>query len=220
AGRRLAAAPAGGRRGEGDEGADQDALPDGAVHLPVDVRGRARPGAPQHHERAQVTPHETETGFGTGLRSLLERKGVQQAAVPEAVEDEVVLVDDFAPVPPPEVVEVELESEPVVDEPVVEGPPPAAVVDEAFEALRAELAEAIERERTAREEAHVACRAAAEREALVDAQVDDLERREETLRLRTHELEREQAALVERHTEIVSEYARVQELAAHAETRV
>ena len=37
---------------------------------------------------------------------------------------------------------------------------------------------------------------------------------------RVADLEREQAALVERHTEIVAEYARVQELAGHAEGRV
>jgi pilus assembly protein TadC len=34
---RRSSAQAGGRRGAGDEGADQDALPDGALHLPGDV---------------------------------------------------------------------------------------------------------------------------------------------------------------------------------------
>ena len=48
----------------------------------------------------------------------------------------------------------------------------------------------------------------------------DLEQREQTLQQRVTELEREQSALVERHTEIVAEYARVQELAGHAEGRV
>ena len=43
-GRRHAAEAAGGRRGEGDEGADQDALPDGPLHLPGDVHRHPRAG--------------------------------------------------------------------------------------------------------------------------------------------------------------------------------
>src|SRR5919202_656971 len=47
--KRHAFPTAGRRRGEGDEGAYQDAVPDGAVHLPVDVPGHPRPCADEHH---------------------------------------------------------------------------------------------------------------------------------------------------------------------------
>ena len=46
-GGRLAPEASDARRGEGDEGTDQDALPDGALHLPGHVPRRARAGVPQ-----------------------------------------------------------------------------------------------------------------------------------------------------------------------------
>ena len=45
---------AGGRRGAGDEGADQDAVPDGPVHLPGDVHRRARAGHAQPREALRI----------------------------------------------------------------------------------------------------------------------------------------------------------------------
>jgi tight adherence protein C len=45
-------APSGGGRGASDESADQDALPDGDVHLPVDVPRHARAGVPRDPEGA------------------------------------------------------------------------------------------------------------------------------------------------------------------------
>ena len=63
-------------------------------------------------------------------------------------------------------------------------------------------------------------RAIAERESELEHWAGELGEQEETLARRVADLEREQSALVERHTEIVAEYARVQELAGHAEGRV
>src|SRR5262249_38609034 len=51
----------------------QDAVPNRALHLPVDVHRRARAGDPQLPNHLQVMS-ETEKGFGTGLRAQLERK--------------------------------------------------------------------------------------------------------------------------------------------------
>ncbi len=45
-----ARAPPAGRRGEGHEGPGQDAVPDRDLHLPLDVRGRARPGRAEPDE--------------------------------------------------------------------------------------------------------------------------------------------------------------------------
>ncbi len=66
AGRRLAAAPPGRRRGEGDEGADQDAVPDRPLHLPGDVPRHPRPrphstspttsNDPRHRTRVRHRP--------------------------------------------------------------------------------------------------------------------------------------------------------------------
>ena len=87
-------------------------------------------------------PYETEKGFGTGLRSLLERK--QNGDEPEvtvAVAEPVGHSTEQA-----HTVEV-----------IVTGTVPE------LETARAELQAALEREHVAREEAHAACRAAAER---------------------------------------------------------
>ena len=78
----------------------------------------------------------------------------------------------------------------------------------------------LERERAARDEVHASARAIAERESELEHWAGELGEQEETLARRVADLEREQSALVERHTEIVAEYARVQELAGHAEGRV
>ncbi len=53
---RRAQPPPGRRRGEGDEGADQDALPDGHLHLPGDVPRHPRPGLPQPGEVLLMAP--------------------------------------------------------------------------------------------------------------------------------------------------------------------
>ena len=147
-------------------------------------------------------PYETEKGFGTGLRSLLERKQngeeTEVAAVVTVAEPEARGHDQ-----PPNTVEV-----------IVTGTVPE------LETIRAELQAALEREHVAREEAHAACRAAAERETELGAWASDLEDREQAHVRRTEDLERDHRDLTERHTEIVAEYARIQELSSHAESRV
>ena len=54
AGGGRAPSPPGGRRGEGDEGADQDALPDRALHLPGHVPRHPRAGDPQRPEALRL----------------------------------------------------------------------------------------------------------------------------------------------------------------------
>ena len=87
AGGRLAPAPSGHGRGAGDEGSDQDALPDSPLHLPGHVPRHHRAGDPQHpedllmaEEPGQDAPEgeATERGFGTGLRAQLQRRRDQK----------------------------------------------------------------------------------------------------------------------------------------------
>src|SRR5438105_9647317 len=141
---------------------------------------------------------ETEQGFGSGLRRQIERKQNPDELVAEQVVE--APVDEFY--------------EPIFDdaprakaEPAPE-PPPAPVVEEApdlgpeLDALRAELQEVRERERTSHDELEGATRAVTDRERDVERWAHDLQERETALKQRVAELEREQAALVERHTEI------------------
>jgi DNA repair exonuclease SbcCD ATPase subunit len=140
--------------------------------------------------------YETEKGFGTGLRSVLERKQNGDAEV-AAVPDAIVVAARGVPV-----------------DVIVQGTVPE------LEVVRGELEAALEREQVLREETHAACRAVAEREAELETWTGELREREQVLQRRADELEAEQHALVERHTEIVAEYARVQELSSHSQSRV
>ena len=116
-----------------------------------------------------MTP-DIETGFGTGLRSLLQRKQNGDVA-PDASE----------PGQPEHVQEPEQQQAPQqhAGVPLVATP----VIVEAFvpdlgpelEALRAELNAALTREVELREESHAACRAAAEREVELEAWSRELE---------------------------------------------
>jgi len=143
-----------------------------------------------------MTPPETEHGFGTGLRSKLER---QQNGGVDAVVAEETPVAAAASAPVDVIVQ--------------------ATVPE-LDNVRGELQAALEREHILRDEAHAACRAAAERESELEAWTVELQERETLLGRKVEDLEREQHAVIERHTEIVAEYARVQELSGHAESRV
>jgi chromosome segregation ATPase len=142
-------------------------------------------------------PPETEHGFGTGLRSKLER---QQNGGTDAV----VVVTESAPAAP-----VSAPVDVIVQATVPE-----------LDNMRGELQAALEREHILRDEAHAACRAAADRESELEAWAVELQERESLLGRKADDLEREQHEVIERHTEIVAEYARVQELAGHAESRV
>src|SRR5262249_47458610 len=187
-GGRLAAPPSGCRRGEGDEGADQDALPDGHVHLPGDVHRRPRP---RSHDPPELLPQqmspETENGFGTGLRAQLQRK----QAEPEPTE-----------APPEAEAELELEAtepeerffEAVEERPfedhldvIVQAPPPelAEIRAELEAALRREqeLRDALQHQIEAREHELEATRDLALREA-------EAEQAASRLRAREAELER------------------------------
>jgi chromosome segregation ATPase len=142
-------------------------------------------------------PPETEHGFGTGLRSKLER---QQNGGADAV---VVVIEPSPAAPVSAPVDVIVQ----------------ATVPE-LDHMRGELQAALEREHILRDEAHAACRAAADRESELEVWAVELQERESLLGRKTDDLEREQHEVIERHTEIVAEYARVQELAGHAESRV
>ena len=128
-----------------------------------------------------MTP-DIETGFGTGLRSLLERKqnGDAQPATPAAA----------APEP-------DLQEQQRAMQQATAGMVSTPVIVEAFvpdlgpelDALRTELDAALSREVELREEAHAACRAAAERETELEAWSRELESRSESLESRAAALE-------------------------------
>src|SRR5207253_3052748 len=80
-GRRHASPPSGGGRGEGDEGADQDALPDGPLHLPRHVHRHPRPRGHEPLPLPEMSP-ELEKGFGTGLRVHLQRRYGEEPPAP------------------------------------------------------------------------------------------------------------------------------------------
>src|SRR5205807_1898429 len=69
------------------EGADQDALPDRALHLPGDVPRHPRARVPQPGSHVQAVTHETEKGFGTGLRAQLAAKQATEAEPESLVRD-------------------------------------------------------------------------------------------------------------------------------------
>ena len=165
-----------------------------------------------------MTPPETEKGFGTGLRSHIERTQAAEALV-TVTEDELaaaeVEVESTEAAELASVAVLELPAD-VEAEPSAPDPELTAELEQARDEARA----ALERERVARDELQQSSQAVAEREQELKTWAQDLDEREQSLRQRITELEREQAALVERHTEIVAEYARVQELAGHAEGRV
>ena len=128
-----------------------------------------------------MTPPETEKGFGSGLRSSIERKrNGETAAVPEAaVATEAEFDYGFGLTEPtaeePVVEEVaEVEPEPT-PEPVVELPPD---LGPELEVARAELDAAKEQLRAAREEQHEAARAVAEKEGEIAHWAEELDRKQ------------------------------------------
>jgi hypothetical protein len=136
-----------------------------------------------------LTPPETEHGFGTGLRSKLEQQqnGGVSADAPAAESPATVA----APVASASVDVIVQATVPELDN------------------VRGELQAALEREHILRDEAHAACRAAAERESELEAWTGELQERESLLARKAEDLEREQHEVIERHTEIVAEYARL-----------
>ena len=162
---------------------------------------------------------ETETGFGTGLRSSIERK--------QAVGD---LVDAIPPAREA-AEEVSVEDVWATDREPFE---PLDLVSQAadgsgaeIDALKAELRNARselealrERERDLRAETAEQARTQSQLHTDLEQRASELEERERALLARAKELERDHSELVERHTEIVAEYARVTELGTHVDGRV
>src|SRR2546428_6025943 len=124
-----------------------------------------------------MSPPETEHCLGSGLRSKLERKqdGDVNQVVAEVVTEE---VSSTVSAPVDVIVQ--------------------ATVPE-LDNVRGELQAALEREHILRDEAHAACRAAAERESELETWTVELQERESMLGRKAEELEREQHALIERH---------------------
>jgi chromosome segregation ATPase len=161
---------------------------------------------------------ETETGFGTGLRSSIERK--------QAISD--------APETTPLAREVAAVAASIEDawaaEAAAFGPLELVTSDtggDELEALKAELQEALgeveslrERERDLRAETAEQTRTQSQLQLDLEQRAAAIAEREQSLLDRVKELEREQSQLVERHTEIVAEYARVTELGTHVDGRV
>jgi chromosome segregation ATPase len=165
--------------------------------------------------------HEIETGFGTGLRAQLSRKlGAEEAAeaedVPTVAEQptEILPLGNLLPLVP----------EPVVDEP------------EEIAALRGELERALIRERALREalehqvEAYerelASARDLAVREAEVEQRVAraeatraEFEEHQLVLKIQRDQVESERVELARMRAELVSEEARVTELATHMDSR-
>jgi hypothetical protein len=166
--------------------------------------------------------HETETGFGTGLRAQLSRKlGADESA--EVDDDAVATV-----APPTEILPLG-DLLPLVPEAVVDEPEEVA-------ALRSELEQALTRERALREalehqvEAYerelASARDLAVREAEVeqrgaraDATQAELEERQVVLKIQLDQVEGERVELARMRTELVAEEARVSELATHVDSR-
>ena len=163
--------------------------------------------------------HETETGFGTGLRAQLSRKLGDEAPDVDVEAPAVELPDPF---PIGDV--LPLLSEPIVDE-------PAEVT-----ALRSELEGALTRERSLREalehqvEAYerelASARELAVREAEVEQRITraeaahaDIEEQQLVVKIQRDQVESERAELARMRAELVAEEARVTELATHVDSR-
>ncbi|HEY2072702.1 MAG TPA: hypothetical protein VGG88_03925 [Gaiellaceae bacterium] len=164
--------------------------------------------------------HETETGFGTGLRAQLSRKlGIEETEVEAAPAPEPAFPDLL---PLGEVVSIL--PEPAAEEPSEVG------------SLRSELEAALGRERGLREtlEHHVeayerelgSARDLAVREAEVEqlaaraeAVRADAEEQQVILRIQREQLESERVEMARMRAEFVAEEARVAELATHVDSR-
>lgn len=164
--------------------------------------------------------HETETGFGTGLRAQLSRK--HGGDEPEAVEAPPVETPLPDPLPIGEIVSIL--PEPVSDEP------------HELLALRHELEAALTRERSLREalehqvEAYERELSSARDLAVREAEVEQLASRAEAsqaeiaelevvLKIQREQVEAERVALARMRAELVAEEARVTELATHVDSR-
>src|SRR5215471_2249097 len=111
---------------------------------------------------------ETEHGFGTGLRRKIERKQNPDQPAEEVVV-ELPVADEFFVEPLLDGFD-EPENVPAPPPPAAETAPDVLVPDlrPELDAARAELAEALERERTMHAELEAASRAVMDREAEVD----------------------------------------------------
>lgn len=144
--------------------------------------------------------HETETGFGSGLRAQLERKlGIEQ----EVAEPEIV-VEQIEPTAP-----IDLQNE----------------LEDALGRER-QLREALQHQVEAYERELAAARDLALREARTDevmASVEaaraEAEEREVVLRIQLDQLEADKSEIASKRMELVAEEARLAELARHVDSR-
>src|ERR671937_688868 len=186
AGGRFASAAPGRGRGEGDEGPDQDALPDRDVHLPGDVPGHPRARVPQPVQdllgedmapRKKDTTNETnKKEFGTGLRAQLERRREEPEAPKIEAQPNVEL-------------RFELTARPASD-----AEPITVVSDGATEDLRRQLAAAKARE----EELQLS----AERHEQAEAKLRELKAFDRDRSKFGHELEKQRKTLADREKKL------------------
>jgi chromosome segregation ATPase len=160
--------------------------------------------------------HETETGFGTGLRAQLERKlgGGEEAVAVVAVEPAVETLDPFA---------VE-ELLPLVAEPP-SGEPMTAELEAALareQQMRHALEERVkeyERDLDAARELEEREAAVAEIAARTEVAQADLVEAQLVLKIQRDQLESDRVELSRERAEIAAETARVNELATHVDSR-
>src|SRR5262249_47266322 len=238
-GRRLAPSPSGRGGGKGDEGADQDAVPDRALHLPGDVHRHPRPGPPQPHALPQMSP-ETEHRCGTGLRAQLQRKQgeVEPEVVAEALPveaEEPELEPRFEEAPAPPVLDDPFDDgfDDSFDDPaptIVQAPPPelAEVRGELEDALRREqqLRDALQHHIEAHERELEAGRELALREAEVEqasarvaARDSELQDRERRLEEQHEYVASDRRELNLYRTELVAEEARLAQLGVQVDAK-
>lgn len=165
--------------------------------------------------------HETESGFGSGLRAQLQRKNATEASPADAPVDATVEVAEAA--------------EDIVV-PIVEAPDLEASEPDEHAPLQAELEAALDRERQLREALQnqidaydreltagrdlVLRETEAEQLATrLDAQRTQLEEDELMVRIQRDQLEAERSEFAAQRTELVAENARLVELATHIDSR-
>jgi len=157
--------------------------------------------------------HETETGFGSGLRAQLERK----QGVDESTEIVAEPVDVVAVAP---VVALFVEEPEVRDVAVVQSDLEAALhrEQELRDALQHQV-EAYERELAADRDLAVREAEFEQRAARLETARVELEEQQVVVRIQRDQIEADRSELTAKRTELVAEEARVNQLASHIDSR-
>ncbi len=160
--------------------------------------------------------HETETGFGSGLRAQLERKQVVEEPLVTEAELPATSIEPIG-----DVVQLVVEAPPVAAElTAVQTELEAAIrrEQELREALQHQV-EAYERELAAERDLAVREAEFEQRAARLETARVELEEQQVVLRIQSDQIESDRLELVTKRTELVSEEARVTQLATHIDLR-